>query len=207
MTSNRKLSKRRPLPPCADAEEECMRERLPIILEAIRRKNGCGYEDITMGFLYEVGFLLGQNLKKAAEHYSRISRTDWSKEEFTEPVSEIYPEWLVSYSERENCELFKRLIPHAHDGNRWAEIAVAYAYQYGVGVRRNLRKAIWWHLHYIYAEYLGLPKDIEKAYRKHCTKLGVPPAKQMFLGYFGRYYRRQEWIAMKCKYPNLVWMT
>lgn len=143
MTSNRKLSKRRPLSPCADAEEECMRERLPIILEAIRRKNGCGYEDITMGFLYEVGFLLEQNLKKAAEHYSRISRTDWSKEEFTELVSEIYPEWLVSHSERENCELFKRLIPHAHDGNRWAEIAVAYAYQYGVGVRRNLRKAIW----------------------------------------------------------------
>lgn len=206
MTSNRKLSKRRPLPSCADAEEECMRG-LPIIFEAIRRKNGCGYEDITMGFLYEVGFLLEQNLKKAAEHYSRISRIDWSKEEFTELVSEIYPEWLVSHSERENCELFKRLIPHVHDGNRWAEIAVAYAYQYGVGVRRNLRKAIWWHLHYIYAEYLGLPKDIEKAYRKHCTKLGVPPAKQMFLGYFGRYYRRQEWIAMKCKYPNLVWMT
>lgn len=200
MTSNRKLSKRRLLPSCADAEEECMRGLL-IIFEAIRRKNGCGYEDITMGFLYEVGFLLEQNLKKAAEHYSRISRIDWNKEELTELVSEIYPEWLVSHSERENCELFKRLIPHAHDGNRWAEIAVAYAYQYGVGVRRNLRKAIWSHLHYIYAEYLGLPKDIEKAYRKRCTTLGVPPAKQMFLGYFGRYYRRQEWIAMKCKYP------
>ena len=79
MTSNRKLSKRRPLPPCADAEEERMREQLPIILEAIRRKNGYHYEYLTLGFLYEVGFLLEQDLKKAAEHYSRISRIDWSK--------------------------------------------------------------------------------------------------------------------------------
>ena len=207
MTSNRKLSKRRPLPPCADAEEERMRERLPIILEAIRRKNGYRYEYLTLGFLYEVGFLFEQNLKKAAEHYSRISRIDWSKKRFAELVSKIYPEWLDFHSEQENSELFKRLIPHAHEGNRWAEIAVAYAYQYGVGVRRNLRQAIWWHLHYIDAEHLGLPKDIEQAYRKHCTKLGVPPAKQMFLGYFGKYYRRAEWIAMKRKYPNLVWMT
>lgn len=134
MTSNRKLSKLRPLPPCADAEEERMRERLPIILEAIRRKNGYRYEYLTLGFFYEVGFLLEQDLKKAAEHYSRISRIDWSKKRFAELVSKIYPEWLDSHSEQENSELFKRLIPHAHEGNRWAEIAVAYAYQYGVGV-------------------------------------------------------------------------